>query len=66
MILAEMVLIQSPADGGHLFELVLFGAGVVLTLGIAGLFLFLLTRKDGRVSSERKDESGTNHDSTNG
>ena len=28
------------------FEWVLLGMGVILTLGIAGFFLFVLTRKD--------------------
>lgn len=28
------------------FELVLLGAGVVLTLGIVGFFIFMLTRKE--------------------
>ena len=28
------------------FEFILFGMGIVLTLGLAGFFVFVLTRKD--------------------
>jgi hypothetical protein len=62
--LAEVIRIESR----DVTELVLFGAGVVLTLGIVGLFVFLLTRKDKRAAStiEGQPGGGADHDSTHG
>lgn len=34
------------SSGGLRFEWILLGMGVVLTLVVAGFFLFVLTRKD--------------------
>lgn len=37
---------MSGSDGAAGFELVLLGAGAVLTLVVIGIFAFVLTRRD--------------------
>jgi hypothetical protein len=71
--IAEITYQQPPAGAINLFEVVLFAAGIVLTLGVASMFLFLLTRKapggpgGGTPAGGSGADSGVvDHDSTNG